>query len=748
MEAPGGLMTMYGLGLFVYLQDRFSRTAASVQAQALGMEKSMGVAAAGISRSAAMMGSGLALAAAGIAGLKIGDALAKQAQGIDDKVRELRIKGFSKEESDKIKRQVLDLGAEMGVLPQVAINAALRSAEYGLKTADEMLPALRTIFRASIGTQSDVIANTDAMLMARRSLGMGLGELASLSGKAQIGADELATSFNSLMQEMPLAVSTMSLYNMSLDDMLALLAAAKVSGYEASRTLSGMQRAFWVLQAGSPKTDAALGKIANGEALAAIKAGEMGKGLRILSAEMAKVPSAERTTFLKSLGIAGRQAGVVYALIKHAGTAQEVYAKLGDALGREQRSFAEQSEGYGHQLDIQRARMASIGSLIGAAVRSTNAPFLAMNNRILLGVRQFIAANSPMVGAVAGTTRTLSRMAVVSGLSAAGLGLLRFGLKYAKVEGAATAGTFRLLGMGISSLLSKIGPTAAIFLAITGAVKGLQYAYRNNYIGFKDWTDKTVKGTLLVGRAVFESFRHIRVEGGKAMARLPEDLMKELQAAGLLDVAKMFTGVAWDVKALGAGFMGGLKDTLLGPEMTESMGLMFKSMGESMSTLTGRPFKTMDYSTFLGVGKGAGVLAGGIVGTLIFAITGATSATLLLAATIKQLIDMFPKWAQTPPLTSKSAVMGATRAFMAANTAADFLTSYTSPAGLTPRNVGDAYRVARAEMMVAGVVDAVKRAVSAVMPASLNLTTKVMIEDREIGRSVERVALGAARSRG
>ncbi|MEI6633739.1 MAG: phage tail tape measure protein, partial [Chlamydiota bacterium] len=472
MDLSSGLMGATGLGVFIYIKDMFSSQAVKIGAQASILEGRMAKSAAGIRGSMTMMGGGLAVAGIGIAALKLGDMIARQAEGIDEKVRELRIKGFPAEEAAKVKAQVRGLASEIGIIPQEAMTASVWAAEYGLRRAEDITAALRTTFRAAVGTGTEAVATSEGLLRTMAGFGYGPSSLPMISGKMQIGADEMRISFGELTSVFPEAISLSRLYGLSLDDMLVNLVAAKYGGMDAGRALAGMRMSFMMLEAPQGKMAERLAAIRNGEVMAAIQAGHMGDALRMLSEEMAGLGASERAGFLKSLGVGGRQATVLNALIENAPKVKGLYAELGGWAEREQRSFEEMNASYGHQLAIRSVRLKNIGITLGEAVKKSNAPFLETQNKLLLGIDNFIRGNEKAVVAIMAPTRTLGRLAVVAGLSTAGIGLLRFGLIKAGVSAVQGAGMFSTLGIGIKAALTSMLPVALTIagIALAGTV--------------------------------------------------------------------------------------------------------------------------------------------------------------------------------------------------------------------------------------------------------------------------------------
>lgn len=644
MEMSSGLKTATGLGFFIYLQDRFTRKAAEIGSSAALLEKRMAGSAAGIATSTRLMTGGLMAAAAGFATLKIGDALAAQAAGIDRGVREIRIKGYPAEEAESLRRQALDLGAELGVLPKVAMDAALRTAEYGFSTADEMISALRVTLRAAVATGAEPVTVTDTLLTVMRALGYQERDLAMLSGKLQIGADNARVSFQEFASQFPQAIQVMKTYNIGLDEMLAYLIIGKREGMEMNRVMMGLQMSAMNLQAPTAQLRARLAGVAGGEALAAIEAGDFGRALRVLGTEMAKLPAAERVSFLRDIGAQGRSAGVLRGILENAPEVIGLIDELGKGIYREQNAFALMSEDYDQKLVTRQSRLSGIWIALGAAVRKANEPFLDAQNKLIGGLQRFIATNEGAVGKILAPSRSLARVAVTAGLATAGVGALRYGLLRAGVAAAENAGMMRTLGLGFQYALGKMLPVLAVLGGIALAIKGAEWAYKSNWLGFRDWSQRIIGGFGLVSQAVIDSFKYTAQVGGETFAAIPKDLAAKLEAAGLMDTANTWIGRAWNAKSLGVGMAKGLK-TALGPgsPFNKEMAREMQLMGGSWASLFGGG-SFGDMSTWYGAGESLGRGFGNVIGTLTLVIMKSTNATLLLAQTIKETFG----WMRTP----------------------------------------------------------------------------------------------------
>lgn len=637
MEMSSGLKTATGLGFFIYLQDRFTRKAAEIGSSAALLEKRMAGSAAGIATSTRLMTGGLMAAAAGFATLKIGDALAAQAAGIDRGVREIRIKGYPAEEAESLRRQALDLGAELGVLPKVAMDAALRTAEYGFSTADEMISALRVTLRAAVATGAEPVVATDTLLTVMRALGYQERDLAMLSGKLQIGADNMRISFQEFASQFPQAIQVMKTYNIGLDEMLAYLIIGKREGMEMNRVMMGLQMSAMNLQAPTAQLRARLAGVAGGEALAAIEAGDFGRALRVLGTEMAKLPAAERVAFLRDIGAQGRSAGVLRGILENAPEVVGLIDELGRGIYREQNAFAEMSEDYDQKLITRQSRLSRIWIALGAAVRKANEPFIDAQNNLIGGLQRFISTNEGAVGAILAPSRSLARVAVTAGLATAGVGALRYGLIKAGIAAAENAGMMRTLGLGFQFALGKMLPVLAVLGGIALAIKGVEWAYRSNWLGFRDWSQRLIGGFGLVSQAVIDSFKYTAQVGGETFAAIPDDLAKKLEAAGLLDTANAWIGRAWNAKSLGVGMAKGLKNALgPGSPFNAEMAREMQLMGGSWASLFGGKSSFGDMSTWYGAGESLGRGFGNVIGALTLVIMKSTNATLLLAQTLKE----------------------------------------------------------------------------------------------------------------
>lgn len=637
MEMSSGLKTATGLGFFIYLQDRFTRKAAEIGSSAALLEKRMAGSAAGIATSTRLMTGGLMAAAAGFATLKIGDALAAQAAGIDRGVREIRIKGYPAEEAESLRRQALDLGAELGVLPKVAMDAALRTAEYGFSTADEMIAALRVTLRAAVATGAEPVAVTDTLLSSMRALGFAGRDLADISGKMQIAADAMGVKFQEFVSQFPQALSYMRLYNIGFDDMLVNLVAGGRDTRDMGLALNAMRIGFMALQSPGEKATSRLASLHGGEVLAAIQANRMGDALRMLGSEMAKLGEGQKAEFLRDLGISARGASGLNILIENLPRVQGMYGDLAKAATREQNAFALMSEDYDQKLITRQSRLSRIWIALGAAVRKANEPFLDAQKDMIGGLQRFISTNEGAVGAILAPSRSLARVAVTAGLATAGVGALRYGLIKGGIAAAENAGMMRTLGLGFQFALGKMLPVLAVLGGIALAIKGVEWAYRSNWLGFKDWSQRLIGGFGLVSQAVIDSFKYTAQVGGETFAAIPDDLAKKLEAAGLLDTANAWIGRAWNAKSLGVGMAKGLKNALgPGSPFNAEMAREMQLMGGSWASLFGGKSSFGDMSTWYGAGESLGRGFGNVIGALTLVIMKSTNATLLLAQTLKE----------------------------------------------------------------------------------------------------------------
>lgn len=625
----GGLMTGVGLGVIISLRDAFTRQAARIGASASALDAKIAGTAARINASMRLMTGGLVMAGAGIAALKFGDALVRQTEGIEEGVRQLRIKGFSRAEADAVRAQTLALASELGVVPQAAIEAALRTTEYGITSAREAGEALRATFRAAIGTTTDAVVATDGLLMVMKALDRSVSDLPTLSGKMQIGAGNMRISFGELAQQFPAAIPVMKLYNLELDDTLAYLTVMKQSGMEVGQAIGGLRMGFMQLQAPTDQMRTKLGALRGGQILAAIETNRMGDALKMLGEEMAGLSSGGRAAFLRNIGLGGRSASAINILLEQGPQVRAMLDQLGDAAAREQRSFVEMFENYGHQMTLMGVRLKNIWISLGEAVKRSNAGFITVINDILLKMDSFLRANTTIVNAVIVPTRAIARLAIAAGLTAAGIGLLRIALIKFNVAGAGGAGTLKLLQLGFSSILKTMGPLLLAFAAVTLAVKMFQSAYSTNFMGFADKIDRMIRKIGKLSEALNYAF-------GKGKGKIPVELGVELRQLGIYDFTKGIANLVAQLMLFKQEFGKGFLDAFQSDTFTKSFGVLNDMIATNISELFGGGMSIPYWGRTIGGGLG------GMVASMVLGIWTIVAVMSQIAVWVKLLYDNIP----------------------------------------------------------------------------------------------------------
>ena len=182
-------------------------------------------------------------------------------------------------------------------------------------------------------------------------------------------------------------------------------------------------------------------------------------------------------------------------------------------------------------------------------------------------------------------------------------------------------------------------PVLAVLGGIALAIKGVEWAYRSNWLGFRDWSQRLIGGFGLVSQAVIDSFKYTAQVGGETFAAIPDDLAKKLEAAGLLDTANAWIGRAHNVMEFGGGFGKGMSAVFQSDMMKQSMGILSAAMGDGMSRLFG--VKSGSIGKWFTAGMGTGEIVAGSLGVMALGIMTISATALLIAADVKGIFGWF-----------------------------------------------------------------------------------------------------------
>lgn len=644
MDLSSGLMTATGLGVFIYLKDQFSKQARLAGAEASMLSGKFATAAASINSSAVMIGGGLALAGAGIAGLKISSVMKQKFEEIDQFGRDIEKKGFGAKVTEGMKNYAYQLSAQMGGAAAKGMEAAVIATDYGVTSQLEMVKKLRPAFESAIGSRSDWAATTKGLLSISANLGE--SDIAKISGMTKIAADEAKVSFDDMLATVATSTGQMKLYGASLEGTYVNLMALSMSGKGAGENISNLMQLYKVIQAPGDKAMQMMEGIAGGMFRQAIAAGQFDNALDLLSGKLATVPATMRAAFMREIGVMkpGAQEALS-VLVDYAGEREKFYRQLSKSHERHMSDLDIEFQSYGYQSKMLRNNFGSMFGLLGEGASMRDAGMLVGLNKLLAGVNVFLATNPKMRAALGSWIGPASRLAVIAGLGTAGIGLLRSRLVKAGIAAAEGGGMFKTLGLGVKTALTSMLPLTLTIAGIAVAFKTLQWAYRSNIGGFGDWVRSTIDGTLKVAKAVAYALskENIVKENGKAWATIPGDLARELEKAGLLNITENLVKGAWDVRAFGTGLAGGMKDVFGSTMFTDSVGVLGSMMGASVKDMLGIDIGGM--KGWFGAGKTTGELIAGFLGVMTLGVLTISATTLAILEHLTGGVAGAARWA-------------------------------------------------------------------------------------------------------
>ena len=626
MDGVGGLMTGMGLGVFIYLKDHFSKQAAAVGASAGALEAKVAGSAAKINASMKLMTGGLLLGGAGIGGLMLGRKLAREYEDADKIRRSLLIKGFSKQYSDQVTALAGSIGATYGRSWAEAGTVAGMAIETGITDLRQMQAAAKPIFENMVGTGATAEAAA-GLLRIRKELGYTIGDLNMLSGKIQVAEGLMqGAAKGALLAAMPEAIGIIKAFNIGLDDLLLNTIAIQRTGMDAASALDLQKQVLRALK--TPGDEAAKMFATLPGVREAVAAQQYGKALGLISKTLSSMPAGERAGFLKQLGAAKPDMLIAMsALMDYAGERDKWQKQMEDWQARHVRAFKTEFYSYSNQARMLTTNLQNLRTTLGAGTAVRETGLLVNLNKLIVRADQFLIAHPKFAKGLTSWLMPLSRVALFSGLIAAGLGLMRSRLVKFGISAAENAGRLKLLGLAGWNLLKAWSPVLLVITGIALAFKGLQYSYRHNLLGFGDMVNGLLRKTTLFTKALVEGLSDTH-------GKISVDLASQLRKEGLYGLTQGVGNLMQGGRMFFRGLKEGITNTLGNPTMIAFSKNLMGSIASDLQSIMGNVIPPeLLAGGFVGLtdmaGQGVGYAIGGMLTAQL------TTQLLILAGIVK-----------------------------------------------------------------------------------------------------------------
>lgn len=539
-------MLNQGLGFVFTAQDMASGVIKGLEGNFSRMARRTGVDSESVTKVFGTLGTGLAMAGAGFAGLNVIDdatqASAKFSKGITEISTMVDETKFSTKELADV---AMGLSAAYGTGTETQVKALYQSVSAGASTAAEATEILRVSNELAIGGVTDTETAFNGLSNTMKAYASSGATARDVSDAFFVALSNGKTKAGELAAVIGRVAPTASGVGIKFEELVGSLSAITNFGLKTEEAVTGLKAALAnVLK---PTSDATAEAARLGIKFDA--ASLRSKGLKGFLDSITGSAKYNSDSMIKLFGSVEGFNAITALTANNSASLNDILGKMGNKSGATKQAFDKMSG----TLDFAQKRFAALKEnawlTIGKVFEPLQAKVYKFANTFL---ESFMKLPKPVLEFGVKLLAGVSAILIFVGSIIAAKGAI-----------AMLALGAQMMGLSLGGVLAAAAPIVVVIGLIAVAAAGLYVIWRQNIGGIRDFTEEAFGKVALAGRALVQVFS----DGGFSGA-----VMKDLDKAGNEGIEKFVISVyQWvgRIKAFGEGIWSGFQSGLkaLEPEL-------------------------------------------------------------------------------------------------------------------------------------------------------------------------------------
>ena len=331
----------------------------------------------------------------------------KSFAGFDDKMRLVQaVTSATGEQFDELTRTAQRLGRETSFTAQQVADAMIGLGRMGFNPS-EITSAIDSVLNLSRATGTDLSESADIAANSLRIFGMEAGKMSKVADILTATANGSAQTLTDLFEGLKMAGPQAAAAGENLNELCASLGVMANMGIKGSLAGTALRKAY--VQFADTKIQAILRE---GGVEATDSSGNLRKMaavMRDVAAATAKMPTAERLSFMKDVfDVRGMMSGL--SLAGNIEDLDKFLARLRDVSGQANETARAMDKGIGGSFRLFQSAVEGTMNAVGEALTETLKP---MTDRITAVINEFtkwVIANKGVVTAIAATVASVGTL--------------------------------------------------------------------------------------------------------------------------------------------------------------------------------------------------------------------------------------------------------------------------------------------------------------------------------------------------
>jgi TP901 family phage tail tape measure protein len=450
----------------------------------------------------------------------------KSFAGFDDKMRLVQaVTNATGEAFESLTRTAQRLGREASFTAQQVADAMIALGRMGFDRG-EIEASISSVLNLSRATGTELSESADIAANSMRIFALEASKMSKVSDILTATANGSAQTLTDLFEALKMAGPQAAAAGETIDELCAALGVMANMGVKGSLAGTALRKAY--VQFADVKVQKMLREVGVEATDANGNLRRMAEVMRDIAAATAKMPTAERLSFMKDVfDVRGMMSGM--SLTKDIGELDEFLAKLKDVSGQADATAKAMDAGIGGSFRLFQSAVEGAMNATGEALNSTIKPMVERITSVINSFTRWIEANRSLVASVA---------VAVGSIAALGAALMAIGA------------VGRVLSTGIGALSGVFSGFAGVQAALAGKGVLVQGAFSMMARAFADYRNAAIPAMVGTSRLLAALNLPIDSRAKQIAASLVLMSNAEAAAAAKSAIASRFAAVTAALRSL------------------------------------------------------------------------------------------------------------------------------------------------------------------------------------------------------
>ena len=450
----------------------------------------------------------------------------KSFAGFDDKMRLVQaVTNATGEAFERLTKTAQRLGRETSFTAQQVADAMIALGRMGFDRG-EIEASISSVLNLSRATGTELSESADIAANSMRIFGLEASKMSKVSDILTATANGSAQTLTDLFEALKMAGPQAAAAGETIDELCAALGVMANMGVKGSLAGTALRKAY--VQFADMKVQKMLREVGVEATDANGNLRRMAEVMRDIAAATAKMPTAERLSFMKDVfDVRGMMSGM--SLTKDIGELDEFLAKLKDVSGQADATAKAMDAGIGGSFRLFQSAVEGAMNATGEALNSTIKPMVERITSVINSFTKWIEANRSLVASVA---------VAVGSIAALGAALMAVGA------------VGRVLSTGIGALSGVFSAFAGVQAALAGKGVLVQGAFSMMARAFADYRNAAIPAMVGTSRLLAALNLPIDSRAKQIAASLVLMSNAEAAAAAKSAIASRFAAVTAALRSL------------------------------------------------------------------------------------------------------------------------------------------------------------------------------------------------------